>query len=247
MTEFSLLAWKSTCLSHVGKVRVINEDACLNLSELGLWAVADGMGGHEAGDVASRAIIEELQQINEPTNLNNFIYTIKQHLAAVNLHLRQLAKQRYHNRTIGSTIAVLLAFGERCAYIWVGDSRIYRWRDGALMQLTHDHNLIEEYIEQGRLTPEEAASAPDANVLTRAVGATDELDVAVITDTIQHGDIFLLCSDGLYKEVQNTEIANILALDNTATMATKLVDLCLARGARDNVTVAIVQLSNALP
>lgn len=246
MKDQSLLTWCSACQTHAGKVRKVNQDACLELPELGLWAVADGIGGHEAGDVASRMIVEYLQQVEGPVDLKSFIHSVKNQLFTVNRHLRKMAVKRYANSIIGSTVAALLAFADQCAYLWVGDSRIYRLRSGRLVQLTRDHSWVEESIEQGLLRPDEASTSRSANVLTRAVGVHDELDVEVRIDQLQHGDTFLLCSDGLYKEVTETEIAGGLAESDPATIARDLVDLALDGDASDNVSVAVVRLTEAL-
>ncbi len=244
MTESPLLIWRSASRTDRGKVREINEDAYLDLPELGLWAVADGMGGHEAGDLASQMIVDVLQDVGEPFDVKSFAGEVEKKLYEVHQRLREIAAQHYDNRTIGSTVAALLAYGSRCACIWVGDSRVYRQRSGTLVQLTRDHTLAEEYVEKGFMSPEEAAQNPSANVLTQAIGASDALNIGVRFEDITNDDICLLCSDGLYKELTDTEIAQILRGERSDFIATKLLDLALERGARDNVTVAVVRFTN---
>ena len=246
MNNDSFLIWHSACATDTGKVRKVNEDACLDLPELGLWVVADGMGGHEAGDVASRMIVESCQQISEPHDFNNFISEAQRRLLEVNRRLREMATQQYSNATIGSTVVALLAYGKQCACLWVGDSRIYRLRNNKLEQMTRDHSMIEEYIHEGRMSPEEASESSIANVLTRAVGAQDELEIDLKIEELQDGDTFLLCSDGLYREIPAEEITQFMARgDDCSTITKNLLERALNNGARDNVTVAVVQIKDA--
>lgn len=238
-----LLVWSSASVTHVGKVRQINQDTCLDLPELGLWAVADGMGGHEAGELASRRIVEYLQNVAEPTGLDQFVAGVVAQLQAVNHDLREESARRHH-ATIGSTVAVLLVFGFQCACVWAGDSRVYRYRDGTLERLTTDHSLVEEYVAQGKLQPDEAESNPAANVITRAVGVEDVLDLDVRTFDLADGDRFLLCSDGLYKEVSETEFAARLAGGDCSAVVERLQALSLDRQARDNLTIVAVDIRN---
>ena len=246
MTNRSFLIWSSACVSDTGKVRRANQDACLDLPELGLWIVADGMGGHQAGEVASDAIIEHCQQTSEPGDLNSFIAEVQNRLLHVNRSLRELASQKYNNATIGSTVVALLTYGKQCAYLWVGDSRIYRLRKSKLEQMTRDHSMVEQYIEQGMMSVEEAHQSNIANALTRAVGGEDEMEIDLKVDEIQADDIFLLCSDGLYREVSETEMTQLMSRDDDCfTMTKNLLDSALNHGARDNVTVSVVQIKEA--
>ncbi len=245
MNDQPFIIWQSACRSDRGRVRRINEDAALDLPELGLWVVADGMGGHEAGDVASGMIVKQLQHLSPPGDLDGFISAVRDRLLAVNRSLRDISIQRYSNRTIGSTVAALLAYRTQCAYIWAGDSRIYRQRGEAFVAMTQDHNLAAQYIAQGVLRSNDAVDNRSANVLTRAVGAADELDLDIRIDDLQADDVFLLCSDGLYKELADEEIANHLGSNDCGSMAEELLNTALARGARDNVTVTVVKMKDA--
>ena len=244
----SLFHWSSAGRSHVGMVRAINEDACLAMPELGLWAVADGMGGHEAGDIASQMIVEALQQTPAPPSWPDFLHSVREALYDVNRRLREESAQRYQHRTIGSTVVVLLAHEDQCACLWVGDSRIYRLRDSQLEQLTRDHSHVQELVDQGLLSPEEAHRHPLANVITRAVGSSDDLQIDEVTHELQVGDIFLLCSDGLNKTVNDEEIARLLAhSNNNCQEAVKaFIHLALMRDASDNVTTVVVSISGDL-
>ncbi len=245
MNNDTLLVWSSACETHPGKVRKVNEDACLDLPELGLWAVADGMGGHDAGDIASQLVVDQLRKIQEPSEIHGFVSEVKTRLSEANQQLREMASQRYHDRTIGSTVVAMTAFGNQCAFIWVGDSRIYRLRNGTLEKLTKDHSMIEDYIDQGLLHPDEAESSSIANVITRAIGAEDELEIDYKIDTMNSGDVYLLCSDGLYREVTEQQISEGIAINNSATCAKTLLDLALANEARDNITVGVVHIRQA--
>jgi len=245
MNSDSLLVWSSACETHPGKIRKVNEDACLDLPELGLWAVADGMGGHEAGDVASHLIVNQLKNIREPSVIHGFVAEVKACLAEANRQLRALATQCYHQRTIGSTVVAMAAFGNQCAFLWVGDSRVYRLRNGSLEKLTKDHSMVEEYIDQGLLHPDEAETSSIANVITRAIGADDKLEIDCRIDTMCGGDVYLLCSDGLYREVTNEQIIQGMAIDNCTDSAKRLLDLALENEARDNITGSIVQIKKA--
>ena len=246
MTNSSFLIWSSASVTNAGKKRKENQDACLDLPEIGLWIVADGMGGHEAGEVASAAIVEHCQQTSEPADLNSFISEVQNRLLQVNRSIRQMASQQYNNATIGSTVVVLLAYGKQCACLWVGDSRIYRLRNAKLEQMTRDHSMVEQYIEQGIMTVEEASHSNISNVLTRAVGGEDEMQIDLKVDEIQADDIFLLCSDGLYREVSEAEMTQLMSRgDDCASMTNNLLESALNNGARDNVTVSVVQIKDA--
>lgn len=246
MAQQQNFQWSSAGRSHVGMVRAINEDACLAMPELGLWTVADGMGGHEAGDVASRMIIDALQQISPPHNWREFVESAREQLRQVNRRLREESAQRYQHRTIGSTVVVLLAYEDQCACLWVGDSRIYRLRDGQLQQLTRDHSHVQELVDQGLIAPEDAHSHPLANVITRAVGSAEELLVDEAVYPLQAGDLFLLCSDGLNKAVSDGEIASLLThSDHNCQEAVKaFIHLALMRDASDNVTTVVVNIGD---
>ena len=245
MNNDMFLIWRSACVTDVGKVRTINEDACLDLPELGLWLVADGMGGHMAGDVASHLIVDSCQQISEPSDLDSFIADIQYRLFDVNRNLREMSSQQFNNATIGSTVAALLAFDKQCACVWVGDSRIYRLRNNQLVQLTRDHSMVEEYIEEGFSNREQVINSNMANVLTRAIGAQQELEIDVKIEEMQDGDCFLLCSDGLYKELTEQEIREIMNVNSDcASISNTLLNQALNRDAKDNITVAVVEISD---
>jgi protein phosphatase len=232
--------WVSAHLTDKGKVRTINEDACLDRADLGIWVVADGMGGHAAGDLASGMIVNDLKSTNPGDTLAHLAHDVEARLQQVNQKLLN-ESQRRGAEIIGSTVVTLLTYNGYCIYQWAGDSRIYLYRRGELKQLSRDHSQIEELIEQGLLTSEQAEQSPIANYITRAVGACEvlELDSEIIEPC--DGDQFLLCSDGLNKEVSDTEIAEILGQYSFQEAIQQLFDLTMQRGARDNVTLILIE------
>ncbi|MBK4735310.1 PP2C family protein-serine/threonine phosphatase [Noviherbaspirillum pedocola] len=239
MAHANSLRWLSASRSHPGAVREINEDALLDCPERGLWAVADGMGGHSRGDMASRVTIDTLEHMPAAPGLTQAVAEVHERLQSVNHQLQMEAALRDVG-TIGTTVVVLLAANHRCAYLWVGDSRIYRFRDGQLTQLTSDHSVVGELVARGALSPQDAASHPARNLITRAIGAMEPLDAEDGLVDVSAGDMFLLCSDGLSNEVGNEEIARLLACHDCHRAAEGLVDLALAHGGRDNVSVVVI-------
>jgi protein phosphatase len=239
-TEFN---WTSASRTDIGLVREINEDACLDLPQRGLWAVADGMGGHAAGDVASRMIVDALAAIEVPGRLADFVAAASAALQGVNRRLREEAALR-RVRTIGSTVAACFASGRVCGLLWAGDSRIYLYRDALLQPLTRDHSVVEALRAQGYLTPEEALAHPAHNLITRAVGAADWLELDESRVDVRDGDVFLLCSDGLTNEVKEPDIASVLAGGDCNAAVQALVEMALREGARDNVSAIVIRASD---
>lgn len=234
-------AFVSASCSHVGMVRRVNEDACLDRPDLGLWAVADGMGGHDAGDVASRLIVEGLARVPPPTDAAAFLRAVEGALQEANRALLAEAARRGPGRIVGSTVVVLIITGRRFACVWVGDSRLYLFRDERLRQISRDHSHVQELVNLGLVRPEAARDHPQANVVTRAVGATDTLELEMRHERVLPNDVFLLCSDGLTKMLTDDEIEEILSRVAAPEAAQVLLDLALERGAVDNVTSVIVQ------
>ena len=236
------LSWHSYGITNVGKIREYNEDSLLQRSEAGMWAVADGMGGHHAGDVASQMIVNTLDKIHEGQPLHRFIDDIENRLILVNEKLIKKADESYIPITIGSTVAIMVACGHFCVYLWAGDSRLYRQRDGELRQLTTDHSQVQHYIELGLINPAEASKHPHRNIITRAVGATKKFFLDMDIQEIRPSDRYLLCSDGLTKHVMDAEIEDILREGATEVICWELIELTLLRGASDNVTAIIIDI-----
>ncbi len=228
----------SRAVTHPGAVRPRNEDALLDRADLGLWAVADGAGGHGAGDVASAAIVAALADLPPALSAAELLAQVRLRLSAVHAELQARAAAAGPGRIMASTVVVLLARGGHYACLWAGDSRAYRLRDGRLERLTRDHSLVQELVDQGVLDEEAAEQHPQANVITRAIGAHGELELDKVSARVAPGDVFLLCSDGLFKALAEAEIASVLAAGGGPDA---LVEAALARGARDNVTALAVQ------
>lgn len=225
--------------SHVGMVRRTNEDSFCDRSADGLWAVADGMGGHAHGDWASQVLTRALADAALP---EDFDEACRQIAAAIHAGNAQIwAEAQAREQQMGSTVAVLLVRDGRFGVIWVGDSRAYLLRAGMLYQLTRDHTQVQELVDRGLLEPHEASSHPRAHVLARAVGVTATLEVDVVVDAAEAGDVFLLCSDGLTGQVSDPELTTMLAAPHgKAQIRDRLISLTLERGAPDNVTVIVV-------
>ncbi len=238
------LHWSSASRTHVGLVRQLNEDACLELGARGVWAVADGMGGHAAGEVASRMVVDALRDIRHTDTLGGLLEEVRRSLQVVNRELAIEAGRR-GQQIIGSTVAVLLVFENHCIAVWAGDSRIYRLRQGQLKQLTRDHSQVEELISRGVISRQEARRMPGSNVITRAVGVADTVEVDAEIHDACDGDVFLLCTDGLYNEVTAQDIQRILASGTCQEAADRLVESALEHGARDNVSVVVVRADDS--
>ncbi len=239
----SLFNYHSSAISHEGKVRLTNEDACLDLPEQGLWVVADGMGGHTAGQLASSMTVDDLSYIERPDTLNEFVDNVKQRLQSVHQKLLVRAQEQAVS-IIGCTVVVLMILEQRAAFVWAGDSRVYLSRDNELQQLTKDHSYeaMAQFAHEGVNV---GKNNQLSNIVTRAVGANSELELDVGYMELKEGDRFLLCSDGLNKEMEDCEIAKLMQGDNTLEITQQLIELSLARGAQDNVTVITVGLSTA--
>jgi len=233
--------WWSCCRTTTGRQRSVNEDAYLGLDEQGLWLVADGMGGHARGDVASRLIVEAFEGLIRPPSLDAFGQEVKARLALANQRMREEALHAGPDQLMGSTVVAFLAYKREWLCLWAGDSRAYLLRDGRLKQITRDHSVAEELVRRGELRREEAAAHPAANRITRAVGTQDQLVVDQYRSVLHDGDAVLLCSDGLNKEVGDDEVATILDDYDCEEASRELVELTLERGARDNVTVAVIR------
>lgn len=238
----SVFRWQSYGTTHVGKARKLNEDCLLDRPQKGLWVVADGMGGHSAGDTASQLVVENLDKLPSHNVLNEFVTAAEDALLHTNASLLKLAKSQ-GGSTIGTTVAMMCASDKFCYYAWVGDSRVYRLRDGALRQLTTDHSQVERHIEMGLLNRREARTHPHGNVITRAVGVTPNMYLDMDMQEMQAGDRYLLCSDGLTKHIDDPELQELLGKDPREALCAELVEITLERGALDNLTLIIVDIS----
>ena len=233
----------SASCTDVGKKRKLNEDSLLDRPDLGLWAVADGMGGHEAGEVASARIVEALGALAPVRDAASGAVLVRAALDRVNEGLLILAHSTGgEKRTIGSTVSSLVIGSGQFACLWAGDSRAYRVRDKAIEQLTRDHSLINDLVRSGLITPEEAHSHPDANVITRAVGAARELQLDVVEGPVLPDDMFILTSDGVNRVLEDEELMRIVLSANPKQAVEQVRDIVLERGAPDNLSIVIVRI-----
>ncbi|MNF40066.1 PP2C-family Ser/Thr phosphatase [compost metagenome] len=242
MAEAIVSAWRSAARTEIGKVRGRNEDALLALPEQGLWVVADGMGGHQNGALASRLIVEQLAEPSEG-DLQQRLDELRKRLHGLNRRLGQelTVTAAQPDPVIGSTVVALLIEGDRAACIWAGDSRCYLWRGSRLYQLSRDHSLLQQLIDEQQLSPAEAARHPAAHALTRAIGASEELKLEILELDILPGDAFLLCSDGLYQDLSADELGAALNLPSPQLTLNRLFQRVLDGPARDNLSAVVIR------
>ncbi|GAA4017450.1 protein phosphatase 2C domain-containing protein [Sphingomonas swuensis] len=233
------MRFETVSRTHVGLKRKINEDNLLVRSAAGLFVVADGMGGHEAGEVASARIVEALGALARVTPDE-----ISACLGHVNRGLRDLAEEGGEKRTIGSTVVGLLIDEAQALCFWAGDSRAYRYRDSQLVPLSRDHSLVNELIEAGMIEAERADEHPNGNVITRAVGASDTLRLDIEAGEVRPGDVYLLASDGVTRMVPDPELRAALGgAQSLHEVADGLVWSVLQRGAPDNLTLVLIRVA----
>jgi protein phosphatase/serine/threonine-protein phosphatase Stp1 len=234
---------RSWAVTHPGTRRTHNEDAYVDRPDLGIWAVADGAGGHEAGEVASGMIADALEAIPSGLSASELLAQVRLAMEHTHTALREEASRRGPDVLVASTVVVMLARDDHFACLWAGDSRAYLLRGGMLRQITRDHSLVQELLEAGAIGPDEAINHPRSNVITRAVGAEiDEVLLDKVSDRLLPGDRFLLCSDGLCKTLPENELASLLAaVDGTPPQA--VIDAALALDASDNVTAVMVEVT----
>jgi serine/threonine protein phosphatase PrpC len=236
-----IMRFECVARTHTGCKRKVNEDAVLSRPDLGLWAVADGMGGHDAGEVASALVVDTLEKVPAAPNLSARINAARVALHTANRQLLSLAEQGGARRTIGSTIVLLAIDAASFACLWAGDSRAYLARDGVLEQITHDHSLVQQLVDSGDIDAKSAAQHPNANIILRAVGAAPDLDIDGVEGGLRAGDGFLLASDGLTRLISDSEMLSGLEASDLEAAADRLLELCLARKAPDNVTFVLVR------
>jgi protein phosphatase/serine/threonine-protein phosphatase Stp1 len=239
----ALSAWRFQCsaTTHPGAVRLHNEDSYVNRPDLGLWAVADGAGGHQAGEVASRIIADALNSVSTGIDGAELLAEVRHCLARAHNALLREAARRGPQAMIVSTIVALLLRDDYYACLWAGDSRAYLLRGQRFRQLTRDHSLVQELFDAGAISAAEALHHPSANIITRAIGA-EGLELDKVTDRLFPGDRFLLCTDGLFKALPERELAELLAADEDI-IADRLVVAGLREGAADNLTAVTVEVT----
>lgn len=234
-------AWGVT---HTGMVRSLNEDRFLLKTDDGVWVVADGMGGHEGGDLASTSVVESVESIGIASSAPDLRARVVDRLRRSNSEIQRLSRER-DGAVIGSTVVVLLAYDKQFGCLWCGDSRLYMIRNGNLQQISRDHSETEELLAEGVITEEEARNWPRKNVITRAIGVSAEPLIDHVYGEINVGDSFVLCSDGLTAHIDDAEIRDLVAGRRAETACQLLIDTTLERGATDNVTAIVVNCRNA--
>ena len=237
-------------LTDPGRVRSNNEDAIACEADLGLALLADGMGGYNAGEIASAMAIATLRtelaawmaRTAQPAPLTDATAALQQATDRTNTAILHASLNNPHYEGMGTTLVLGLFQGTRALIGHIGDSRCYRWRGGSLQQLTRDHSLLQEQIDAGLLTPEEALYAPNRNLVTRALGVEPEVRIELHEHETRGGDVYLLCSDGLNDMLSDADIAALLAAGGggTARAAQLLLDAANAAGGRDNISVVLV-------
>jgi len=228
----------SAAATDTGKVRRENEDAMLDKAADGLWLVADGMGGHAAGKTASAAVVAAVDQVDLPEDIDSRVGSITRALQAANRELRNYSVHRPESSGLGATVAVLTIVDNSAAIVWAGDTRVYRKRGHQLEQLTTDHSERQEMIERGDI----ASILGPSNVVTRAVGGEDALRVSTIRQSLQPGDRFLMCSDGVYDEVPVHELVELLEAPDSAMVCRNILQRVNEGRAADNATAIVVDV-----
>ncbi len=233
------ITWHSASHTDVGRVRHINEDAFLDSQEQRLWVVADGMGGNSRGDYASSTVVAQLRAFPRQNSVLANLQDMETRLQVAH----EKCRTAFRTHRPGTTVAAMHAHGKHCFLLWAGDSRIYRLREGELKQLTEDHSRAQERFASGQLSEAEMANHASAHVLTRSVGAHRNLRLDMSYAAVHPGDRYLLCTDGLYNPVEPGAIRTALGQGSPLEACHSLVDLALAGGGRDNITVVVVDAS----
>ena len=227
--------------THVGHVRSVNEDSLISLPDQGLWVVSDGMGGHAAGDFASQTVTEAMAVLPNPLPPTALMHAVRNALHGANATIWRESEAQ-GGATIGATVVALIVTEGHFMAFWAGDSRIYRLRDGEIEMLSTDHSLVAEFVESGEMTWDEAEQHPNSNVVTRAVGVDEVLELDKIRGEIASGDRFLLCSDGLTKYADFRTLRDFLKRLPIETVVDRLIQHALDGGGADNVTAIVVDI-----
>lgn len=241
-SDTQTVSWTSAARSDTGKVRKVNEDAFMRSEEQRLWVVADGMGGHSRGDYASQAVVESLLYFSAGKSPSKAIIELDMCLKKAH----EVCRNTFASERVGSTVAALHAFGDHCIFVWAGDSRIYRLRDNNLEQMTRDHTLAQQKCDRGELSPLMASIHPSANVLTRAVGVNQQLWIDIAYEQVLPGDRYLLCSDGLYNDLERKEIQQLLLTGTADETVNALIFAALDHGGKDNSTAIVLDANPAI-
>ncbi len=226
-------------VTHTGNVRERNEDSILVLDDEQIWLVADGMGGHHAGDFASQTIARNLGLYKRQNSLEDSILLIEENILNSNAIIRDKSSKLGKNATIGSTVVCIYIWRNMLFTFWAGDSRLYRLRKKKFERLTEDHSYVEELVRMGKIEAKDAETHPAANVVLKAVGIDDDLCMDFDYFEIADNDIFVICSDGLYKDLDENNIATIIGKnqDDMASLSQTLLAHSLDAGGTDNTSI----------
>ena len=228
----------ATLRTDTGLIRKLNEDAAWYDEKRAIYAVADGMGGHQAGEVASGIAIEAVKSMAQRERTPG-VRALKEMVRAAHNAIAAHAAAHSECAGMGTTLSVLWRGGNYAYIAHVGDSRIYRFREDKLERITQDHSLVEELVRAGIISSEEARTHPRRNVITRALGTQGENEPDLLVSDVQKGDVFLLCSDGLNSMIEDEAIEKTLRENDLEHAADSLIAQALAAGGRDNVTVVL--------
>jgi protein phosphatase/serine/threonine-protein phosphatase Stp1 len=226
--------------THVGLKRRVNEDAILVLPEEKIWVVSDGMGGHEAGDMASALVVDSIALLPDGMDPSAKMKALRDALAGA--HARIVAEAESRDTTIGATVVALVLSDGHFLALWAGDSRLYRLRGGSIEMLTTDHSVVAALVKSGQMSWDEAELHPQSNQITRAVGVGDELELEKVHGEVVPGDRYLLCSDGLSKYMTFDELKRAMQGAPIETVSEKLVQIALDGGGADNISVIVVDI-----
>jgi len=248
--------------TDTGRVREHNEDTIASDVDVGLLVLADGMGGYNAGEVASGIAVktitnlvreglarEDLGSIDRSTGLTRPSIVLRDAITRANKIIYQTARSQAECEGMGTTVVAALFYDNKISIAHVGDSRLYRQRGSAIAQVTMDHSLLQELVDRGFYSPEEAQRAANKNYVTRALGVEPQVEVEVQEHPVDKGDVYILCSDGLSDMVEDEDIRLTISTfgANLDTVAKQLIQLANENGGRDNVSVVLAQAVEAFP
>jgi protein phosphatase len=240
--SLDVLQFETGFTTHVGRVRRVNEDSVHTSETDGVWMVADGMGGHRDGQLASSTVVEAAKTMGRAASAPDLLSRFNDRIYRANAQLMVMSNGDHH-RIMGSTVAAVLVFGRQFACVWAGDSRVYLIRGWMITQLSRDHTEVQELLDKGVIQPSEAETWPRKNVITRAVGVNDDPGLDVVQGELQPGDTFVICSDGLTGHVSNNEILELAVAGSARLASEALVQLALDRGGKDNVSVIVLRVA----
>lgn len=239
---YDMTIWKMAGLTDPGRTRERNEDAIAWQVEQGWAVLADGMGGHQAGDVASAMAVEQISEQLKGCDGCDIQKSLQEAVVQANQAIYRQASQQAHLHTMGTTVVAVGLQDKTLHYAQVGDSRLYRLRDGRLQQITRDHSLVQELVDEGILSAEQARKSEQKNLITRALGLESTVEVTMGMETIQQGDSYLICSDGLSDYLDEAALTTLLANDSLPEVTKTLVAAANEQGGGDNISVIVIRI-----